>query len=183
MLAYYRIILEDAEADPSAANTDMHRAALSLAECEAASDRALDAETQAMGNMAIYLKTSGERNVLKLVEASKTLDLENPAVLEMMMMRTAPDEGAEELEPEGEVPENSMRSEGAPGRAEEAEFMSGGLRILYNINRHNLARRRRQLERIAVYRRRAEGRRRRAFKTWLRVKFENDSSKLNAILS
>ena len=36
VLAYYRIILEDPEADPSQAETTLQRAAFSLAECEAA---------------------------------------------------------------------------------------------------------------------------------------------------
>ena len=76
-----------------------------LAECEATRDRALYAETNAVEDMAIYLKTKGERDPLKLFKTSKTPDLENPAVLEMMMMPAnineedgeAPDLGEAEL--------------------------------------------------------------------------------------
>ena len=173
VLTYYRIIMEDAEADPSVARTAAEVAALRLAQCEAACDRALDAETKALEDMAIYLKTKGERDVLKLVETSKDLDLENPAVLQMLMRNSEPEDM---IEPTNDAQDDAEEIDGALSEEEAVDFTRGALRILYNINRHNLARRRRRLERIAVYRQRAEGRRRRALKAWCRAKYKNDNS-------
>lgn len=173
VLTYYRIILEDPEAEPGEDDTDMHQAALRLAECEAACNRALDAETQAVHDMAAYLRTKGEPDPLRLIEASGKLDLDDPAILAMMMLREDPDERDDEtLAPEEDKTEEDKQQEAA-----HKDFMRGGLRILYSINRHNLARRRQRLERIAVYRQRAEGRRRRAFEAWFRVTGKNDNSK------
>lgn len=148
VLTYYRIVVEDADADPGKAATQAERAALVLAECEAACDRALRAETEAFELMAAYVETKGEPDLAKLLQVQKGFDYENPDVLRFML---------------------------AHGNLD--EFDREAVRILYADSRHNLARRRRRLERISCYRQRAESRRRRAFKAWLAVTAENGKTK------
>ena len=151
VLRWYRVIREDPVAElPSFPATDSERAALHLAEAEARLERARTAEAEHLVTLVDCMQRRGRRSLEDLSGMDVEEGLEDVDFLDTLIA--------------------NLRGDPAMARA---------LRIIRRSSPSRPAALHRRMQTLRGYRQRAEGQRRQALKTWLRLQDQKCETKPN----
>ena len=147
VLRWYRIIRNDpaARLDDQSDSEDGY-AALTLAEAEAHLERTRDAERDHLEKLVDVAMKRGRRTFRELIDVPSENWLEDDDMLDLMIKNYS-------------NPEHDMA---------DRDFMVGALKIIRSSNPNRPAELNRRMRTLHGYRKRAEGRRNRAFAAWLR---------------
>ena len=151
ILRWYRIIQNDPTADlRDALISENAHAALILAEAEAHLERTRDAERDHLEKLVDVALKQGRRSIEEIVETPMQAWLEDDDILDQMITNYS--------DPELEIADRA--------------FVVGALKIIRRSNPNRPAALNRRMKTLRGYRKRAEGRRNRAFSAWLRASGE-----------